>query len=379
MTEPDDQTDSPSPGEPGDGPAHPRLEMEGPRVGELGHRRLPEMGALPYAGGSGRGHEARSRLVPVLAVAAAGGLAITGSVVWVANSGDGTPIAGDPRTELRPSELVPDTEGEAGADGEAGGSDEPGSTATPGPSETIDETTDEAADESAEPAAPSTTTEAPPATTEPPTTTGPAPAEDDPPSSPDSSAAPEEAPDGDAAEGDADAILAAPEAWFVEGELVLVGAVPDQRIADALTRKAAGVVGDDAVVDEFRIEPAAEVPAGLPVVVSERVEFGLESSEIEPRFLDLVGQWKAILEGHPDVRMTIVGHTDSTGPVEYNEWLSEQRAGAVAGWMQDQGIDGDRFAVEGMGPAKPIDDNDTPEGRARNRRIQVTLDGLLMV
>lgn len=98
MTEPDDQTDSPSPGEPGDGPAHPRLEMEGPRVGELGHRRLPEMGALPYAGGSGRGDEARSRLVPVMAVAAAGGLAITGSVVWAANSGDGTPIAGDPRS-----------------------------------------------------------------------------------------------------------------------------------------------------------------------------------------------------------------------------------------------------------------------------------------
>lgn len=59
--------------------------------------------------------------------------------------------------------------------------------------------------------------------------------------------------------------------------------------------------------------------------------------------------------------------------------VSEQRAGAIAGWMQERGIAADRFTVEGAGPADPIDDNDTTEGRSRNRRIQVTLDGLLMV
>lgn len=99
----------------------------------------------------------------------------------------------------------------------------------------------------------------------------------------------------------------------------------------------------------------------------------------EADYLELVGQWKTILDAHPGVRMKIVGHTDSTGPLDYNQWLSEQRAGAIAGWMQERGIAADRFTVEGAGPADPIDDNDTTEGRSRNRRIQVTLDGLLMV
>ncbi|CAN5885264.1 hypothetical protein BH23ACT2_BH23ACT2_27010 [soil metagenome] len=73
MAEPEEQTGSPARPGPDDEPAHPRLEMEGPRVGELGHRRLPELGALPYAGGRGSA-DGRSRLLPVLAVVAAGGV-----------------------------------------------------------------------------------------------------------------------------------------------------------------------------------------------------------------------------------------------------------------------------------------------------------------
>jgi OOP family OmpA-OmpF porin len=78
----------------------------------------------------------------------------------------------------------------------------------------------------------------------------------------------------------------------------------------------------------------------------------------------------AVLESHPDVRVEVAGHTDDQGREATNTRLSQQRAQAVHDWLVEHGIAADRLTVRGYGPREPIAPNDTPEGRARNRRIE---------
>ena len=69
----------------------------------------------------------------------------------------------------------------------------------------------------------------------------------------------------------------------------------------------------------------------------------------------------------------IVGYTDSTGNYNYNMQLSQQRAQSVATYLTSQGVSGQYLSVSGKGPADPIASNATPDGRAQNRRVQITL------
>jgi OOP family OmpA-OmpF porin len=73
--------------------------------------------------------------------------------------------------------------------------------------------------------------------------------------------------------------------------------------------------------------------------------------------------------------VTIVGHTDSTGWVDHNRKLSERRAQAVKAALVEHGVDPALVTASGMGARKPIAHNTTPEGRAKNRRVTITLIG----
>ncbi len=73
------------------------------------------------------------------------------------------------------------------------------------------------------------------------------------------------------------------------------------------------------------------------------------------------------------VDIDIIGHTDSTGPAEYNQGLSERRAQAVADYIISEGIDASIIDVSGEGENNPIASNDTREGRAENRRVDVNV------
>ncbi len=112
-----------------------------------------------------------------------------------------------------------------------------------------------------------------------------------------------------------------------------------------------------------------EVVANLTIDLVED-EFDFDSAELKPAMKDalrdLADQIKAS-PGHEVV--TIIGHTDSTGPEEYNMQLSLRRAQAAADFLESLGIDS--ITVKGMGESEPVADNSTREGRAKNRRIEV--------
>lgn len=131
----------------------------------------------------------------------------------------------------------------------------------------------------------------------------------------------------------------------------------------------------DGVVNEMDKCPGT--PAG--VVVDEQgcekivrltldVNFGFDSSKITPAYMEKIKEVSNILNDKPDYKVVLEGHTDSTGPAEYNMKLSQKRADAVAKALVDLGIDKDRISTEAYGETKPIADNTTKAGRAQNRR-----------
>jgi OOP family OmpA-OmpF porin len=86
--------------------------------------------------------------------------------------------------------------------------------------------------------------------------------------------------------------------------------------------------------------------------------------------LDAVVQ---VLQLNPGLRVRLDGHTDDTGAADYNFDLAERRANAVSQFLQAAGVDGSRLEIRGFGPSRPITSNDSPEGRAKNRRVELSV------
>ena len=80
-----------------------------------------------------------------------------------------------------------------------------------------------------------------------------------------------------------------------------------------------------------------------------------------------------VFNQYPDTNIQIYGYTDSTGTVEHNLTLSEQRAASVKTYLATKGISSARFNTSGLGIADPIATNDTPEGRSQNRRVEFAI------
>jgi outer membrane protein OmpA-like peptidoglycan-associated protein len=103
------------------------------------------------------------------------------------------------------------------------------------------------------------------------------------------------------------------------------------------------------------------------------VTFDTDSSAITGDFYPVLDSVALVLNEFNQTYIDVVGHTDSTGSAEYNQTLSEQRAQSVAQYLNSREVLGERFVVRGAGQATPIAPNDTPEGRAQNRRVEIEL------
>jgi outer membrane protein OmpA-like peptidoglycan-associated protein len=84
------------------------------------------------------------------------------------------------------------------------------------------------------------------------------------------------------------------------------------------------------------------------------------------KFLDDIADY---MKANPSFSLSIVGHTDNTGSDEYNQKLSEDRAEAVKSYLVKKGVGEIGISAEGKGESEPIADNNTPEGREKNRRV----------
>ena len=117
-----------------------------------------------------------------------------------------------------------------------------------------------------------------------------------------------------------------------------------------------------------------EMPDGsLKVVIPSHVSFDTGKYALKPELLPVLDSVARALVQHPELRAKAIGYTDSTGSVQINQPLSLNRARAVTGYIQGRGIAASRLMVEGLAASNPIGDNNTPEGRALNRRVELFL------
>ncbi len=118
----------------------------------------------------------------------------------------------------------------------------------------------------------------------------------------------------------------------------------------------------------------APTPPPEPVVIasiSGDVAFDLNKATLKPEFRWELDKIIKTLNESPETKFEIVGHADSTGEADYNQGLSERRAKAVADYFAQNGIDDNRFTSSGRGEMDPIASNETREGRAKNRRVDI--------
>ncbi len=105
-------------------------------------------------------------------------------------------------------------------------------------------------------------------------------------------------------------------------------------------------------------------------IVTHGILFDTGSDVIKPESLPTLKSILALLNENPGLNFSIEGHTDNQGNRAINQPLSEKRAAAVRAWLVNKGIAPARLKTVGFGDSRPIDSNDTPEGRANNRRVE---------
>jgi OOP family OmpA-OmpF porin len=140
-----------------------------------------------------------------------------------------------------------------------------------------------------------------------------------------------------------------------------------------------GDADKDGVTDD--IDQCPNTPLGTAVdakgcplkakdsIVIEGVTFDVNSSRLTMQSQPILNEVADGLRKHPRLRVELQGHTDDTGPDAYNLTLSKKRADAVREYLLTQGVPSTQLTAKGYGESQPLDNNKTPEGRAKNRRV----------
>jgi outer membrane protein OmpA-like peptidoglycan-associated protein len=105
------------------------------------------------------------------------------------------------------------------------------------------------------------------------------------------------------------------------------------------------------------------------------INFDFNKATLRPDSDPVLRKVLALLQARPDLKLEVQGHTDNVGGDDYNQKLTEARPGAVVAWLHSKGIAPDRLTTHGYGSKKPIADNHSDEGRAKNRRVELKKQG----
>jgi outer membrane protein OmpA-like peptidoglycan-associated protein len=105
------------------------------------------------------------------------------------------------------------------------------------------------------------------------------------------------------------------------------------------------------------------------------VLFDTGKSELKPTARERLAKVAGILLAYPDIRVEVDGYTDSTGTVDFNQQLSQQRADSVRTYLTSQGVSSNAITTQGFGPNNPIASNDSASGRQQNRRVELVVSG----
>jgi outer membrane protein OmpA-like peptidoglycan-associated protein len=123
-------------------------------------------------------------------------------------------------------------------------------------------------------------------------------------------------------------------------------------------------------LENAKVERVGE---GILVTFESGILFDTDEATLRPAAKQNIQELAEVLERYDDTDVVIVGHTDSTGPADYNRDLSKRRAESVAAYAARLGLEDDRVRIAGDGETAPVAPNSTVEGRQQNRRVEVAI------
>jgi OOP family OmpA-OmpF porin len=105
-------------------------------------------------------------------------------------------------------------------------------------------------------------------------------------------------------------------------------------------------------------------------IIANGIRFDVNKATLKPESMGIINEIATLMKENPEIKFSVEGHTDSDGDDTSNQTLSEQRAATVVSTLTKLGIDANRLTSKGWGESQPLDSNNTPEGKANNRRVE---------
>jgi outer membrane protein OmpA-like peptidoglycan-associated protein len=122
-----------------------------------------------------------------------------------------------------------------------------------------------------------------------------------------------------------------------------------------------------------KIAETKRTEQGLVTKLKSDILFDVGKSELKPSARTNLSEMASIMKKYPENVLTVKGYTDNTGSSVINERLSTERAQSVKNALVAAGMPSNVITIQGMGPANPIGDNSTAEGRGQNRRVEIEI------
>ncbi|MCB0931737.1 MAG: OmpA family protein [Mycobacterium sp.] len=162
------------------------------------------------------------------------------------------------------------------------------------------------------------------------------------------------------------------------GTLTLTGTAPTEEVKAAVEAAAKAGWPNIQIINNITIKGAAASCDNLQTTINSElavpVKFQTDSDKLSADGQQELSSVVETLKACPNAKITVVGHTDSTGTDAINNPLSQNRAKSVAAYLVSQGVAADAVTSKGAGSSQPIATNDTEAGRAENRRTEIKVD-----